>query len=83
MGWETRGGKRYYYRKERRAGRVRSIYCGSGGRGERAAREDEARRACATPEVPNIRDVKKGIAINEDVANISHVKKASASTMMF
>lgn len=46
MGWETRKGKRYYYRKERGVdGRVRSVYCGSGARGEQAAAEDEARRA--------------------------------------
>lgn len=31
MGWETRRGQRYYYRKEKLAGgRVRSIYCGTG-----------------------------------------------------
>jgi hypothetical protein len=30
MGWELRKGKPYYYRKERRNGRVISVYCGSG-----------------------------------------------------
>lgn len=30
MAWETRNGRRYYYRKERIAGRVISIYCGVG-----------------------------------------------------
>ncbi len=31
MGWETRNGRSYYYRKEREAGgRVRSVYVGSG-----------------------------------------------------
>ncbi len=30
MGWETRGGKSYYYRKERDGRRVRSVYLGSG-----------------------------------------------------
>lgn len=54
MGWETRGGKRVYYRKQRyrdEQGRscVRSIYCGSGERGEEAAREDEERRRGASP----------------------------------
>jgi hypothetical protein len=45
MGWEKRGGKLVYYRKERGSdGRVRSVYCGSGERGEQAAREDEQRR---------------------------------------
>ena len=44
MGWEMRRGKRVYYHKERDGERVRSIYCGSGERGERAAREDKERR---------------------------------------
>lgn len=30
MGWETRGGREYYYRKEREDGRVRSVYVGGG-----------------------------------------------------
>jgi hypothetical protein len=30
MGWETRGGNSYYYRKERDGGSVRSVYVGSG-----------------------------------------------------
>jgi hypothetical protein len=46
MGWELRRGKLVYYRKVREGGRVRSIYCGAGARGEQAAREDAARREC-------------------------------------
>jgi hypothetical protein len=30
MGWETRSGREYYYRKEREGGRVRSVYVGGG-----------------------------------------------------
>jgi hypothetical protein len=30
MGWETRNGNLYYYRKERDGSRVRSVYIGSG-----------------------------------------------------
>ncbi|MGH9943932.1 MAG: hypothetical protein ACRD9R_16425 [Pyrinomonadaceae bacterium] len=30
MGWETRKGREYYYRKERDGGRVRSVYVGRG-----------------------------------------------------
>jgi hypothetical protein len=30
MGWETRGGRAYYYRKERDGSRVRSVYVGGG-----------------------------------------------------
>jgi hypothetical protein len=48
MGWEVRRGKRYYYRKKRVNGRVRSIYFGSGGRAFLAAQEDAERRRCAT-----------------------------------
>ena len=45
MGWETRRGKRVYYRKVRgEDGRVHSVYCGSGERGEQAAREDALQR---------------------------------------
>ncbi len=52
MGWEVRAGRRYYYRKERdpQTGRVRSVYCGGGEKGEAAEREDERRR-CATTQV--------------------------------
>ena len=55
MGWETRGRKRIYYRKERfrdeqGRSRVRSIYCGSGERGEAAARGDQERKRGASPE---------------------------------
>ena len=45
MGWETRRGKRVYYRKVREGASVRSVYCGSGERGELAAREDAEKRA--------------------------------------
>lgn len=48
MAWEVRRGKRVYYRKVREGGRVRSIYCGPGERGEAAAREDAARRDAKT-----------------------------------
>jgi hypothetical protein len=49
MGWEKRRGTRAYYRKIREGGRVRSIYCGTGKRGEQAAREDEERRRSTAP----------------------------------
>jgi hypothetical protein len=64
MGWETRGDKRYYYRKARGAdGRVRSTYCGGGERGLAAEREDRERERprsvapadvdpCAAPAAP-------------------------------
>jgi hypothetical protein len=78
MGWETRRGVKYYYRKERdpQTGRVRSLYCGGGERGEQAAREDEARRRSTTVDVLNIQHVKK----EPDVLNIQDVKKAVATS---
>jgi len=39
MGWETRRNSRYFYRKERRGKRVRSIYCGSGEQAELISRQ--------------------------------------------
>lgn len=47
MGWETRRGNLYYYRKKRVNGRVRSIYCGGGTAGMLAARDDRERRSRA------------------------------------
>lgn len=55
MGWELRRGKRVYYRKEREGRRVRSIYCGSGERGEKAAREDAERRAVILEKTRTVR----------------------------
>lgn len=47
MGWEERGGRRYYYRKVRKGGRVFSVYEGGGIGGAIAeaqdAREQEKR----------------------------------------
>lgn len=54
MGWEVRRGMRCYYRKVREGRKVRSVYCGSGERGEAAAREDAERRAAGLrPEPPS------------------------------
>jgi hypothetical protein len=44
MGWETRSGKRYYYRKIRDGDRVFSQYVGDGPMGEAAERLDEVLR---------------------------------------
>jgi hypothetical protein len=44
MPWETRGGRRYYYRKVRRGGRVFSVYEGGGLSGTLAAQRDAAER---------------------------------------
>jgi len=42
MGWEQRGSRRYYYRKKRRAGKVRSEYIGAGPVAELWASIDES-----------------------------------------
>jgi hypothetical protein len=44
MGWEERNGHRYYYRKEREGGTVRSVYVGSGDYAEAVAALDAVQR---------------------------------------
>jgi len=44
MGWETRGGKRYYYRARKVDGRVVKEYVGTGPLAELTATVDEASR---------------------------------------
>jgi hypothetical protein len=48
MAWEQRGTKRYYSRTRRLNGRRVREYYGNGERAERAAAEDEYRRALRT-----------------------------------
>lgn len=45
MGWEPRGGRRFYYRYERDGKTVHKIYCGAGEAAKRAAAEDAATKA--------------------------------------
>ena len=44
MGWEQRGSESYFYRKERSAGRVRSVYVGRGEIAVLTARLDKMQR---------------------------------------
>ena len=85
MGWETRRGKRVYYRKVREGGRVRSIYCGSGARGEQAARADAERRACATSAPvappPKLQQLKKEPAGWPSVLDIIRVRPNYATLL--
>jgi hypothetical protein len=45
MAWETRGGRRYYYRKVWKDGRCFSVYEGGGFGGELSAEQDASQRA--------------------------------------
>ena len=81
MGWETRNGKRVYYRKVREGARVRSIYCGSGERGEAAAREDAERSAnLRNPKISDLRKLEISTCATADATNIRDVKKAPATS---
>jgi hypothetical protein len=44
MGWENRGGGRYYYTKQRVDNRVLSVYCGGGRVAELSAARDAIER---------------------------------------
>ena len=44
MGWEERNGNRYYYQKERRGGKVVSVYVGRGELARLVAQMDRGRR---------------------------------------
>lgn len=48
MAWEERNGRRYYYRKVRKGGRVFSVYEGGGLGGELSAQRVEAERTQKT-----------------------------------
>ena len=60
MGWETRKGQSYYYRKERGAdGRVRSVYVGTGEVARLFARSDEVLREKAEAEAHRLRSLRE------------------------
>src|SRR5437016_3940596 len=44
MGWEQRGGRSYYYRKEREGSRVRSVYVGGSGTAAFISQLEKGRR---------------------------------------
>ncbi len=68
MGWEDRGGRRYYYEKVREGGRVVSRYVGTGPGAELAvALDDEERRErCARHEL--VRQERTDVAALESAA---------------
>lgn len=81
MGWETRDGRDFYYRKRRVGGRVESIYVGGGLIGTLAAREDarvaRQRRAerdtRASPDVAAMDDALAAFAEYTDALVMAHL----------
>lgn len=61
MGWETKGDKRYYYRKKRVGGRIVSEYVGSGDIGEQAERADREAKQRRKAESEQLRRTKEEI----------------------
>lgn|SRR5690349_6284627 len=66
MGWERRGKCTYYYRKERRAGRVRSVYLG---RGEIAALVSQLDTVFAGEQIASRREV---LQARRDFESLDH-----------
>jgi hypothetical protein len=81
MGWETRDGRDYYYRKRRVGGQVVSVYVGGGLIGTLAAREDahatHKRRAerdtRASPDVAAMDDALAAFAEYTDALATAHL----------
>ena len=57
MAWEERAGRRYYYRKVRKGGRVFSVYEGGGLGGKLAEARDAERRKESAREMRTLRAV--------------------------
>jgi hypothetical protein len=55
MAWEERGGRRYYYRKVRKGGRVFSVYEGGGLSGTLAERQESQGRESREQERARLR----------------------------
>jgi hypothetical protein len=77
MGWETRRGKRYYYRKVRVNGPVRSIYFGSGVTAWLAAQEDAQKQAA----IQRHREEQKRLSLFSDYKKSRAYKETLALLM--
>ena len=61
MAWESRNGRRYYYRTKRVDGRVTKIYFGSGEAAQKAAEMDVAVKAIRTQEATELSTWRSGL----------------------
>ncbi len=84
MGWETRGGNRYYYRKERDGSRVRSVYVGSGEVARLLAQLDHIERAERMLEREAARDWRAELALPDAELDAlgAVVKDVTAATLI-
>jgi hypothetical protein len=83
MPWETRGGRSYYYRKERRGGRVFSVYEGGGFGGQLAEeRELAARQTRARSRAELRRELARQDAIDAKVEESWKVAERAARAVL-
>lgn len=83
MPWETRGGRRYYYRKERRGGRVFSVYEGGGLGGTLAeAQETAEREKRAKSRAEMRRELRRQDAIDAKVEASWKMAEQAASVLL-
>jgi uncharacterized SAM-dependent methyltransferase len=83
MPWETRGGRRYFYRKERRGGRVFSVYEGGGLGGQLAeARAEEERKTRAQSRAELRREMAHQDAIDVKVEASWKVAERAARALL-
>ncbi len=77
MAWETRGGKRYYYRARKEDGRVVKEYVGTGPSAEIAALQDRSvREERATTARARRAEQDRLEAIDSEVTDIDHAIEA-------
>ena len=84
MGWERRGGRSYYYRKERRGRRVRSKYVGSGVLGQICAANDRDEKQSRITQRAAIRAMREAEeAIDQHLSAEERVVKAITDGMLY
>ena len=83
MGWETRGSRRYFYRKHWNGGQVISEYVGTGAIGELAVLQDQQRRAdrCRRREAVRAR-IRDGQAIDAELERAADKLRAAATILL-
>ena len=84
MGWERRGGRSYYYRKQREGRRVRSKYVGSGVLGQICAandRDEKQSRITQREAINAMREAED--AIDQHLSDEERVVKAITDGMLY